>query len=604
MTLRIIMLLTTILYLSACGGTSNNESNNTNETIEVGTETTITDSPTIASPDNSISDNVITDTPETSEPNTSDPVTPDNSTPEDSIIIAAEQSKHDFESTHFSGSDNCTKCHDGMTDETGEDLSIVNSWKTTMMANSARDPFWKAKVASEVSRNPALSEMIQDKCSQCHMPMAHVEATFVGDSTKMFGDGFLSPTNPHFDEAAEGVSCTLCHQIENTAVFGTDAATSGKFVIADNPSDRKLYGPVINPFQMPMINSVGFTPMGSDHIQYSALCGSCHDVKTPVVDTSGALTADEFPEQMLYSEWKYSSFATEGSEQSCQSCHMPSATGKAKFANRPAFIEAREDFSQHQFVGANSVMLDILQNNSAELGIPVSDFSKTIDLSREMLKSAANISIEDIKLSEEQLVFNIRVRNNSGHKFPSGFPSRRAWLHIEILDANNNIVFESGAIDKVGKILGVDADDNSNTYEHHHQSITSADQVQVYESIMANTNGDINYTLLNSASYLKDNRLMPQGMDKTTIPNDISVQGEARDDDNFVAGGDLVTYRLPNFGGAHKIRASLNYQSISYAFAKDLFNQNNPDALINSFELMYKKARFRHEEVISVEAMF
>ncbi len=282
---------------------------------------------------------------------------------------------------------------------------------------------------------------------------------------------------------------------------------------------------------------------------------------------------------------------------------MPLASGKAKIASRPNFVEARDHFSKHQFVGANTVMLDILQNNSTELGLSVSDFSKTIDLTREMLKSAASLGIEELKHESQQLSFNIRVQNNSGHKFPTGFPSRRAWLHIEVRDSSDELAFESGAINDEGQITGVNADTDSSSYEQHHNVITTSDQVQVYENIMANTDNQVNYTLLNSASYIKDNRLMPKGMDKTNIPSDISVQGQARDDDNFIAGEDVITYQLDNIpAGSYTVKATLNYQSISYRFATDLFKDKSAHSLVNDFKLMYDKARFRHEEVVSTEA--
>ncbi len=582
---RIISLLSLAVFLSACGGSSSstittNDDQNTTDPVAPATEVPADSTPVISAPPEDVNNTTIT---------------------------VAEPSEHDFISDHFSGSGNCALCHDGMTDETGEDLSIIKSWKTTMMANSARDPFWKAKVASEVVRNPGLSKTIEDKCVRCHMPMAHVEATFKSEPIALFGDGFLSTSNPHFDEAAEGVSCTLCHQIENTAEFGTEAATSGNFVIADNTVDPKLYGPYLNPIQGPMINNTGFTPVGSNHVSDSALCGSCHDVKTPVIDTSGNLTTNEFPEQMIYSEWQNSDFAKIGSEESCQSCHMPLASGKAKIASRPGFVEARDHFSKHQFVGANTVMLDILQSNSTDLGLSVNDFSKTIDLTKEMLKSSTEIEIENLQHNNQQLSFNVRLDNKTGHKFPSGFPSRRAWLHIQVSDSNGNLVYESGAINDLGQISGVDSDTNndaeSTNYEKHHDLITSADQVQVYESIMVNTENTVNYTLLNSASYIKDNRLLPKGMDKNNIPLEISVQGDAIVDVDFTAAEDTVTYQLADIpAGSYTVKATLNYQSISYRFATDLFKDKSAHSLVNDFKLMYDKARFRHEEVVSTEA--
>lgn len=583
---KIITMLSLAIFISACGSSSSSS--------------------------NTITDNQVT--PETEEPSTPNPVITSPATPDESdtsTITSVEPSSHNFKSDHFSGSDNCTQCHDGMIDESGEDLSIVSSWQTTMMANSARDPFWKAKVASEVVRNPQLSATIEGKCARCHMPMAHVEATFKNNPTTLFNDGFLSPDNPHFNEAAEGVSCTLCHQIENTEAFGTESATSGKFVISEDTADPKLYGPYANPIQGPMINNTSYTPVGSNHVSDSALCGSCHDVKTPVIDTSGNITNNDFPEQMIYSEWQHSDFSKSETKESCQSCHMPLANGKAKIASRPGFVEERDHFSKHQFVGANTLMLDILQNNSITLGLPVSDFSKTIDLTKEMLKSSADLSIENLQLDNQQLSFDVQLVNKTGHKFPSGFPSRRAWLHVQVLDSDGQLIFESGAINDLGQIAGVDADtnteadnDSENTkYEKHHDLITSSNQVQVYESIMVNTENLVNYTLLNSMGYIKDNRLLPRGMDKNNIPADISVHGNAMTDSNFTASKDTVSYKIDNIpNSSYKVKVTLNYQSISYRFATDLFNDKSEHSLINDFKLMYDKARFKHEEVISAEA--
>jgi hypothetical protein len=46
----------------------------------------------------------------------------------------------------FSASGACTICHANMTDESGADVSIDAAWRSTMMANAARDPYWQASV--------------------------------------------------------------------------------------------------------------------------------------------------------------------------------------------------------------------------------------------------------------------------------------------------------------------------------------------------------------------------------------------------------------------------------------------------------------------------
>ncbi|MFW2371786.1 MAG: multiheme c-type cytochrome, partial [Gammaproteobacteria bacterium] len=118
-----------------------------------------------------------------------------------------------FTTSHFSGSGNCIQCHNGMIDSAGADVSIVRDWDTSMMANATKDPFWRAKVATELERNPQLSTLIQDKCTKCHAPVANYEITKVeGGELTLFGaDGVLDPAHALYDGAMNGVSCTVCH---------------------------------------------------------------------------------------------------------------------------------------------------------------------------------------------------------------------------------------------------------------------------------------------------------------------------------------------------------------------------------------------------------
>ena len=61
-----------------------------------------------------------------------------------------------------------------------------------MMANATRDPYWRAKVASELHRNPSVSDEINDKCSRCHAPMANEAMKKEGVEVSIFGGGFLN----------------------------------------------------------------------------------------------------------------------------------------------------------------------------------------------------------------------------------------------------------------------------------------------------------------------------------------------------------------------------------------------------------------------------
>ena len=74
----------------------------------------------------------------------------------------------------FASSDQCIACHSNLTDAEGGPVSIGHAWRGSMMAHSARDPYWQASVRREVTDHPEAQARIEDTCSTCHMPMARV----------------------------------------------------------------------------------------------------------------------------------------------------------------------------------------------------------------------------------------------------------------------------------------------------------------------------------------------------------------------------------------------------------------------------------------------
>ena len=495
-----------------------------------------------------------------------------------SAASAAQVSDDTFESTHFSGSGNCGRCHDGISDQWGEDVSIRREWSATLMANSARDPYWLAKVASEIQRNPDLAAVIEDKCTRCHAPMANVQAQIDGAPPTLLGSGFVSPANPYHDAAMDGVSCTLCHQIEPDATLGTPEGTSGGFVIdaATPKPDRAAYGPYGGPRINPMRNESGFVPLESAHMADSALCGSCHDLRTPVFDSDGSLVStgpeDEFPEQMIYSEWRHSDYGPgRPLEQSCQSCHMAQTDG-VPLSFRPRSLQPRDDFHRHGFYGGNTRILALLDANRDRLDAPEADYAGAIEATRATLARAAEIALASASVEDGALVLRVRVTNRTGHKLPSGFPSRQVYIHLRVSDAEGRVVFESGGEDAQGGIVRRTVPmDPARTFEPHHGEITDADQVQIYESVMRDAAGDLTHTLLEAAGYLKDNRLLPAGFDNDSAPDAIAAKGLAASDADFVGGSDAVTYRLRvQAEGPLTVAARLRYQAISEADIDDL----------------------------------
>jgi hypothetical protein len=512
-----------------------------------------------------------------------------------------------FNTTHFIDSAACGQCHNGLRDPAGNDVSIETDWDSTMMANSARDPLWRAKVATELRRTPGLSAEINNKCTRCHAPMANFEAAYDGAPIELFGNGFLNPQNAYHKLALDGVGCMLCHQIQDSPALGTLAGFSGQFTIGtySNKVDRPAFGQFLNPLVHPMQMSVKYTPTYSAHISESKTCATCHNLKTPFVDSQGNVVPDtpeeEFPEQMVYSEWENSVYGRPGPEfQSCQSCHLPTVDGAMRIASRPMRnVPLRNGFAKHLLVGGNTMMLDIFAKNRSALGVTGNNFATVIQRTREMLASAAELQIVSASRVSGELTVQLRVINHSGHKLPSGYPSRRAYLHFVVRDANGATVFESGRLNADGSIVGVDSDTDLSTYEPHYQEIAQADQVQVYEPIMADTDGNVTYTLLRAAAYLKDNRLTPEGFNKFVVPTDVQVMGAALTDADFNDGSDTITYRVPVAAdGSLTVLAELRFQPLAYGFAQDLF-QDADNPYVNAFRSLFQTANIRSETIAS-----
>jgi hypothetical protein len=177
------------------------------------------------------------------------------------------------------------------------------------------------------------------------------------------------------------------------------------------------------------------------------------------------------------------------------------------------------------------------------------------------------------------LEFAVVVDNLAGHKLPSAYPSRRAWLHVTVSDAQGRILSESGALEENGLIRGNDNDLDPTRYEPHFEEITSSDQVQIYEDIMVDHAGRVTTGLLWGVRYVKDNRLLPRGFNKADAPAEVAVHGEAGTDPDFEGGRDRVRYRL-SLGAASgplEVAVELLYQPIGYRWARNLETYDGPE---------------------------
>jgi hypothetical protein len=443
-------------------------------------------------------------------------------------------------------------CHNGLSAPDGEDVSIGVAWRASIMANASRDPYWQASVRRETLDHPAKKAEIETECALCHRP--------TGDT-------------------AEGVSCSVCHQIAADRL-GTPESFVGRFVVAPPGQDgtRRMFGPfdVDRGRAAVMRSATGVTPTEATHIRQSEVCATCHTLITQAFGPDGEVVGS-IPEQVPFQEWQHSAYRD---ERSCQSCHMPPVAAPTRIAS--VLGEPREDLSRHTFLGGNFFMLRMLNRFRDELDVTA--LPQELEASahatvRQLQMDTATVSVEDVTVGQNGLAFVVTVVNATGHKFPTGYPSRRAWLHVVARNAAGRVVFESGAVRPTGAIAGNDNDDDPSRLEPHYTRIGSEGEVQIYESVMGDPQGRVTTGLLQATRFLKDNRLLPSGFDKTTAPADVAVFGGARGDDDFGAAGDRVRYSIDSGGqaGPYDVTVELLYQPIGFRWAANLKAYDAPE---------------------------
>jgi hypothetical protein len=353
------------------------------------------------------------------------------------------------------------------------------------------------------------------------------------------------------------------------------------------------------------------------------MCATCHTLRTTTIDIdTGQATGAEFLEQSPYLEWKNSNYFTgNANEQQCQGCHMKAPDNyQTPIAVRPngsvnTTWPERSPFPEHQLFGGNTHMLEVMKTYADVLGIDktttAAGFDDAISKTRSFLQQdSADLTITNALRQGGQLILDVNIINKTGHKLPTGYPSRRMWLQLLVRDVSNTIIFDSGTPDADGRISTDSASlasgcmavrkpsgfDSSACYEPHRNTITDASQIPIYEMIMSDTNNDLTYILLYADQLLKDNRIPPAGFSTSSanFEPDTSVIGVGADSNfnllNAVegSGSDAVNYRIDISGrsGPFTVEANLLYQSIRPAFVHSMQSQVSR---VDRFKTMYEQ---------------
>lgn len=500
----------------------------------------------------------------------------------------------------FAGSGLCGGCHGhdpnffAMIDPvTLEDINILDDWKATMMANSAKDPLWRAKVSHEILVNPTHQIALEDKCTSCHAPQGRFNAIHEGATTYAISDMIGDSV------ALDGVACGACHQLYDTLIGKTN---SGNLIY---DTTKTVYGPYGNPFAGPMQSFIGFNVEYGPHIANAGLCAGCHTLITNTVDLAGNFTGDVFVEQATYHEWVNSSYKID--DITCQRCHIPQIDENVVIAANFQFLAPRRPYGKHHLVGGNSFMLSLMQDNISALGITASSasFDTTIARTKRLLRdSTLNISLVENSRTMDTVFYDLTLTNRAGHKFPSGYPSRLAYVEFVVMDSLGDTIFKSGMLDANYNIINRDA-----TFEPHYNVINDEQEVQIYEMVMGDVNNNPTTVLERAKDQLKDNRLTPLGFTTTHYAYDTTkIVGGALTDPDFNkilsiegTGADMIHFHIPlnGYTGNLNTSARVYYQTVPRKWLDEMFAYSSQE--IDTFKYMYDNAD--HTPMLVAEAL-
>lgn len=417
------------------------------------------------------------------------------------------------------GSQNCMGCHGGGPQD---NHYPANGWSGSMMANATRDPlFWAALDVANADGAANGAEGIGEWCLRCHTPKGWYEGrvrktvAIPSGHTPLPGevvDGFqgclLEGTPESMDSGDSdfgGVGCHACHRVAEQGPSGEALMTGNADIWLDDAdcNGQPGAGPCrAGPYSYPHVVPEwgGATYFGPPHVwkkselhSDSAMCGSCHDVTSPTLDSgpfrtliladgskTGHDTGLAYPIERTYSEWQHSDFAAtlfrDGMEpdgdaipgkvvartEHCQHCHMRQAK-PPEWAPETELLACSSgpprngNLPTHEFVGGNAWIPQILKGEYPFLYRDEA-FDRTSAWATQMLaERTAKVETRATR-SGGNLSVQVKVTNLAGHKLPTGYgEGRRMWLDVDVRDANGVSIWRNGAFDPATGDLSIDA---------------------------------------------------------------------------------------------------------------------------------------------------
>jgi hypothetical protein len=367
----------------------------------------------------------------------------------------------------------CGTCHG----DYDPDVEPWFVWRGSMMSQAARDPFFYACMAIAEQDAPSVGDL----CIRCHSPGGWQE----GRSVDTSGD-LLNVKDRH------GIHCDFCHRmVDYDYEFGVSPFQDEDVLASISPLPLQYANGQFITDPAPLMRGPYSDAQASHEFvespfhRSSDLCGTCHDVSSPVFDhvspgdyLPNAFDEEHpdmdvrnmFPVERTFSEWSMSEYASvgvyapqfagnkpDGMVSTCQDCHMRDVTGTG--CNEPG-APTRTDLPLHDFMGGNTFVPEIISTYYPD-EVDEAQLQAAVDRARAMIQLAATLDV-----TPEDFGVTVRVTNETGHKLPSGYPEgRRVWLNVVALNALGEEIFESGDYDF--ETAELDHDEQAKIYETH-----------------------------------------------------------------------------------------------------------------------------------------
>jgi hypothetical protein len=336
------------------------------------------------------------------------------------------------------GSESCgtSGCHE----------QILDEWSVSAHRYSAMDPAFRAVQTTMGEQNGPESTRY---CAGCHDPIS----LFAG-AKNLYREELTNPIG--FDE---GVSCVVCHSIQETDVLG-----NANYVVAQ--PDRYMFelrsgnaARLIRDFLIRAYPRQHVETLQHRMFKSPEFCAACHkQFIDEEINRVGWVQLQNQFDNWRTSRWNHPGEAQETIE--CRECHMPlmdsrdPAAGDALDYNRTYDDRKHRD---HRFVASNQfvpLLLDLpgAQEHAARTEAWLQGRIDIPEIADKWMDGPAVpielIVPERVAPGEEIKIQTVVTNNKVGHDFPTGpLDIIQAWVEVVVTDPSGQVVFASGRRD-------------------------------------------------------------------------------------------------------------------------------------------------------------